>query len=175
MNDTMREYSIPADDEVRKAVRGFLYFEAELLDAKRYNEWLELISDRARYLIKAPVVRSLQDTPISVTILDEDAKDLRGRAEQLTGLTHAENPPTQIRHFISNVQVFVADTGDGSAILAKSNVLVHRSSGTIQGSVFYVGRREDMIDRSDGQFRLTERTFFLDQPSPPGPNIAVIL
>jgi 3-phenylpropionate/trans-cinnamate dioxygenase subunit beta len=63
------------DREYRKIVE-FLYREAQLLDARKFPEWLALMTDEVRYRVLAPTIRMLDEQeqgqpPKQVTFMDE--------------------------------------------------------------------------------------------------------
>jgi len=116
-------------DEARRDVEQFLYWEARLLDERRFHEWLELFTDDVRYwmasrnnrypqsskaiTVLAPDRRREADLDIEeeMAILDETKVTLEGRIARLdTGMAWGEDPPSRTRHIISNVEVETGDT-----------------------------------------------------------------
>ena len=98
---------------LERDVERFLYHEAELLDERRYDDWLDLIADDIRYYM--PMRRNVkfghqdrentsEDSEISW--FDEGKATLAGRVRQInTGLHWAEEPISRVCHMVSNVQV----------------------------------------------------------------------
>jgi 3-phenylpropionate/cinnamic acid dioxygenase small subunit len=152
---------------VKEEVEDFLYREAELLDERRYEEWLDLFTEDARYWM--PMRRNVpRDEPereftregADVNWFDEGKETLTRRVKQiLTGVHWAEEPPSRICHMISNVQVLDASP---TAVNVKSRFLVYRNRVETETD-FLVGKREDLLRRVDGTFRIARRKIILDQ------------
>jgi ethylbenzene dioxygenase beta subunit len=111
----------------RAEVEDFLYREAELFDEWRLREWLAMLADDVVYRVPIRIAKEKTEGESAVTgvstqmfHLDEDMHSLELRVERLeTGFAWAEEPPSRIRHHVSNVRV------DDLAV--RSNVLVYRS------------------------------------------------
>jgi 3-phenylpropionate/cinnamic acid dioxygenase small subunit len=90
---------------VKEDVEAFLYREAELLDERRYEEWLDLFTDDCHYFM--PMRRNVpHDAPEreftregrDVNWFDEGKDTLTRRVRQiLTGIHWAEEPPSRRR------------------------------------------------------------------------------
>ena len=153
---------------LREEIQDFLYREAELLDDRRYEEWLDLFAEDARYFM--PMRRNVpRDEPereftregADVNWFDEGKDTLTRRVRQiLTGVHWAEEPPSRICHMVSNVQV-MEENPDGE-VLVKSRFLVYRNRVETETD-FLVGKREDVLRRSDGGWRIARRKIVLDQ------------
>jgi 3-phenylpropionate/cinnamic acid dioxygenase small subunit len=165
--------------EVIREVEQFLYREARLLDERRLHEWVELFTEDVRYWMpvssnRYPAVSKaigvLDQTPSPATvpapeeelaILDETKATLRARIARLdTGMAWAEDPPSRTRHMISNIEVEEGDTA--SELKVYSNYLVYRTRGETEQD-FYIGRREDVLRRIDGAWKIARRKIILDQ------------
>ena len=152
---------------LRHEVEEFLYREAELLDERRYEEWLELFTDDARYFM--PMRRNVpHDEPereftregLDVNWFDEGKDTLARRVQQIrTGIHWAEEPPSRICHMVSNVQILHASPTE---IGVKSRFLVYRNRVETETDVL-VGKREDVLRRVDGRWKIARRMVILDQ------------
>jgi 3-phenylpropionate/cinnamic acid dioxygenase small subunit len=157
---------------LREDVEQFLYREAELLDERRYEEWLDLFTDDVHYFM--PMRRNVpRDEPereftragADVSWFDEGKDTLARRVKQiLTGIHWAEEPPSRICHMISNVQIAGAGGGETapSEIAVKSRFLVYRNRVETETD-FLVGKREDLLRRVNGGFKIARRKIVLDQ------------
>lgn len=98
-------------------VVDFVEHEAELADAHRYQEWLDLWNgDRASYFV--PYDDDDEGEQLRVAIIRDDYGQLCQRIQRLTsGSAHAQNPPSRLCRVISRITT--RDGGDGS-IVAKS-------------------------------------------------------
>jgi 3-phenylpropionate/cinnamic acid dioxygenase small subunit len=95
----------------------FLYREADLLDQRRFNDWLNLIADDIVYFM--PIRRNVkfgqhekqENTRAGqgISWFDEGKWTLTKRVEQiLTGAHFAEEPLSRVCHMVSNVQILEA-------------------------------------------------------------------
>src|SRR5215469_6510308 len=112
-------------------VERFYYDEAALLDAHRYDEWLALFTDDARYFMPIRRTRMQHELdkeftqPGEMAFFDDDKRLLAGRIANLqTGRSWSADPPSRTRHLITNVRVF-AD--DGHELHVESNFHVYRT------------------------------------------------
>jgi len=155
-----------------QAVEEFLYHEAELLDERRYEEWLDLFTEDARYWM--PMRRNVPaDAPAreftregaDVNWFDEGKDTLTRRVKQIrTGVHWAEQPPSRICHMVSNVQILGASPAGPSPaeVAVKSRFLIYRNRVETETDLL-VGKREDLLRRVDGSWRIARRKIVLDQ------------
>jgi 3-phenylpropionate/cinnamic acid dioxygenase small subunit len=148
-------------------IEEFLYAEAELLDERRFTEWLALLTDDVRYWMpmrrnvkygeqERENTREQQD----MNWFDEGKATLTQRVQQiLTGVHWAEEPLSRVCHMITNVQlVHVTPT----EVTVKSRFLVYRNR--LQDETdFFVGKRQDVLRRVDNQWKIARRQILLDQ------------
>ena len=157
---------------LRHAIEDFLYREAELLDERRYEEWLDLFTQDAHYWM--PMRRNVpRDEPereftrhgTDVNWFDEGKDTLTRRVRQiLTGVHWAEEPPSRICHVVSNVQVVSMTPEDPSPseVAVKSRFLVYRNRVQTETD-FLVGKRDDVLRRVNGDWKIARRKIILDQ------------
>jgi 3-phenylpropionate/cinnamic acid dioxygenase small subunit len=152
---------------LKEEVEAFLYHEAELLDERRYAEWLDLFTEDAHYFM--PLRRNVpHDEPereftragADVNWFDEGKDTLSRRVQQiLTGIHWAEEPPSRICHMVSNVQVLAEGLAE---VTVKSRFLVYRNRVETETD-FLVGKREDRLRRVNGGWKIARRKIVLDQ------------
>lgn len=150
------------DDREFVAIQRFLTREAACLDRRDYGAWIGLLADDIHYRVFARVVRETEAGERDTAIVDEDAVQLRARAEQLRNpkLTHAENPASFTRRFVSNLDAQRTQAGEYAVT---SNLLLYRSRTNVPQGGFYVGVRHDVLRPVDGALRLARRDVRLDQ------------
>jgi len=167
------------NEDSHREIEQFLYREARLLDERRFDDWLALLTDDVRYWMagrsnryprhsKAIAIldpaRYVEDDMArddELAILDEDKQSLTGRVRRLdTGMAWAEDPPSRTRHLITNIEL--APGGAPSEILVYANFIAYRSRGETEQD-FYVGARQDRLRRVDGEWKIAERKVTLDQ------------
>ena len=156
---------------LKEEVEELLYLEAELLDERRFEDWLDLFTEDARYWM--PMRRNVPaEEPereftregVDVNWFDEGKDTLTRRVKQIrTGVHWAEQPPSRICHMVSNVQVLSAPDGPSPAEVAvKSRFLIYRNRVETETDLL-VGKREDLLRRVDGAWRIARRKIILDQ------------
>jgi 3-phenylpropionate/cinnamic acid dioxygenase small subunit len=178
-------------DEVRREVEQFLYREARLLDELRFREWLALFSDDARYWMPTRAVRYTADSK-AISTADEPSGDDSGLAgeEELavvedtkrvlelrvarleSGFAWAEDPRSRTSHFVTNVEVEDGEAEDEVRVYCK--FLTHRLRLENEED-FLIGRREDVLRRVDGQWKIARRKIILDQTVLTARNLSILL
>lgn len=153
---------------LREDIEQFLFLEAELLDTRRFDEWLDLLADDIHYHM--PIRRNVKfgeqhrensSSLTEVSWFDEGKRTLAGRVRQInTGVHWSEEPFSRIRHIISNVRVL--DT-TGDVVKVSSNFFVWQNRLQTEVNMF-VGRREDLLrqDSATG-WKIAKRLILLDQ------------
>jgi 3-phenylpropionate/cinnamic acid dioxygenase small subunit len=153
---------------LREEIEQFLYYEAELLDDRRFDDWINLIADDIHYHM--PIRRNVKygeqrrentSSVNEISWFDEGKRTLAGRVRQInTGLHWCEEPFSRIRHIISNVRVLSVD---GDEVRVNSNFFVWQNR--LQDEVnLFVGRREDILRRDEEtEWKIAKRLILLDQ------------
>jgi 3-phenylpropionate/cinnamic acid dioxygenase small subunit len=157
---------------LKQEVEDFLFGEAELLDERRYEEWLELFTEDARYWMPMrrnvpadELDREFTREGLDVNWFDEGKDTLTRRVKQIrTGVHWAEQPPSRICHMVSNVQILHRSPAGPSPTEAaiKSRFLLYRNRVETETD-FLVGKREDLLRRVNGDWRIARRKIILDQ------------
>jgi p-cumate 2,3-dioxygenase subunit beta len=143
---------------LRLAVEYFLYEEAAFLDNWRLDEWLELFTEDARYVVPT-TDRPDGDPKRDVVFIDDDFTRLRGRVNRLKGRhAHREYPYSRTRRVISNVRLTrVEDT----ELDLEASFVVYR--GRSESIAPYVGLYRYTLAREDhNRFRIRRRRAELD-------------
>ncbi len=154
-------------------VEDFYYCEADLLDTRRFRDWLELLTDDISYFmpirrnVKFGQHESRENTRRGegISWFDEDKWTLTKRVDQiLTGVHYAEEPLSRITHMVSNVQI----TGVRPSLEAPQEVEVASRFLVYQNRVEYetytlVGRRNDTLRKVGGDWKICRREIILEQ------------
>lgn len=155
----------------------WLVDEAYLLDAQRYEDWLALITDDIRYLMPVRVTTALGagfDCAPGMAHFDEDKYSLGRRVARFqTEHAWTEDPPSRLRHHVTNVRTFA--TEDPDHLIAESGVLLYRSRGDVREAAVLSAGREDLLRRSAGTWRLARRTILVDDSVLRTQNLAIFL
>jgi 3-phenylpropionate/cinnamic acid dioxygenase small subunit len=160
--------------ELQLEVERLFAFEAYLLDERRFSEWLDLFTDDATYAVsvrEAVQVREEGSAPRAypeVPLFDDDHAFTTVRVKRLeTRLAHAEQPPSLTRHLITNVLIHDGGASDDDwHVSTHFQVYQHRPG---MAEHVYYGKREDTLQRMDGNWRIAARRVVLDTSLLPGP------
>ena len=157
---------------LKQEIEDFLIEEADLLDDRRYEEWLNLLTDDIRYWV--PLRRNVKfgewDRELTrerqdLSWFDEGKETLTMRVKQiLTGVNWAEEPSSRITHFVSGIRlVKISPLVEApEEVTVGSRLLVYQNRVATETNIL-VGRREDILRKVDGQWKIARRKFLLDQ------------
>ena len=153
-------------------VAEFLYREVELLDARRYQEWLALLADDVRYWM--PMRRNVKfgeegreftREGSDIAWFDEGKETLARRVKQIeTGIHWAEEPQSRISHLVTNVQLVEAlpSLAEPREVAVRCRFLVYRNRVETETDLL-VGKREDLLRRAGDGWQIARRKIILDQ------------
>ncbi len=151
---------------LRFEAEEFLFFEADLLDSRRYDEWLELLTDDIHYWAPIRRTTTAKETAVEFTKLgdmawfDDDKTTLQLRLDRLKlGRAWAEDPPSRSRRVLGNIRI--SDV-EGDEVTVNCNFHLYRTRLNSEEDS-WLGRREDVLRRVDGEFRLARRHIYLEQ------------
>ena len=153
-------------------IADYLYREAELLDERRYREWLDLLADDVRYWM--PMRRNVKygDEEGEFTLagtdvnwFDEGKETLTRRVKQIETAIHwAEEPRSRLSHLVTNLQVQGAEPSLAAPqeVAVTCRFLIYRNRVETETDIL-VGRREDQLRRNGAGWLLARRKIILDQ------------
>lgn len=154
-------------------IASFLYSEAELLDMKRYKEWLNLLTDDFEYKVfLVEFTPYTEEGPRLIPVIDEDRKAIERRVNRLY-VEHAwaENPPSHTLRVVSNIFV---ERRDGDRYSVRSNLILHRDRGDMVSDTIYARRRDEIVS-INGSLRLRRRDVTIMETILKSRNLSVIL
>ncbi|WP_243722443.1 3-phenylpropionate/cinnamic acid dioxygenase subunit beta [Actinomadura sp. 7K507] len=161
----MTDLPLPYTDEAHQQAAQWLTEEAYLLDRQRYAQWLERMTDDVRYIMPVRVTTARSagfDTLAGMSHFDEDLFSLRKRVARFeTEHAWTEDPPSRLRHFVSNVRTFAGDAP--GELRVESYVLVFRSRGDVREGQFLPAGRDDTLRREGGGLKLARRVIEVDE------------
>lgn len=170
---------------LRAELEDVLYTEAELLDERRFDEWLEYLADDIVYFV--PMRRNVavgtggereqtrEGTDMSW--FEDDKWTLTKRVEQIaTGVHWAEEPVSRTTHVVTGVQVVAAtpSVAEAAEAVVRCRFIVYQNRVEYE-EYFFVGKRTDTLRRVDGRWRLARREVTLDQNVLLAKNLTVFL
>lgn len=152
---------------LKHAVEQFYAREADLLDSRRFDDWLGLLADDLRYWMPLNYNRPFGEWEgersgegKDLNWFDEGKFEIEQRVKQImTGVHWAEEPVSRTTHMVSNVE---AEAIDDDTVTARCRFLVYRNR-TETETDFYVGKRHDRLRRAGDGFLIARREIFLDQ------------
>jgi len=81
-----------------------------------------------------------------------------------TGIHWAEEPVSRISHLLSNIQLVEVNpsAADPDEVAVRCRFLVYRNRVETETDIL-VGKREDLLRRAEGEWRIARRKILLDQ------------
>jgi len=147
-------------------VEQFFYYESSLLDERRFDEWLNLLTEDMHYWMPIRRTTTLRQTsseftkPGAMAFFDDDLNFLKMRIAKMTaGNAWSEDPPSRTRHIVNNVQILSANDEE---IETTANFHLYRTRLESEEDS-WIGCRKDMLRRVDGSLMLARRHIFLEQ------------
>ena len=147
-------------------VEEFLFHEADLLDSRRLDEWLTLLTDDIHYWMPIRRTTTAREVDLEFTapggmaFFDDDKAMLAMRVQRLAvGRAWAEDPPSRTRRLITNIRIIGLQENE---LTVGCNFKLYRTRLNSEEDS-WIGRREDILRRVDGNFKLARRHIFLEQ------------
>ena len=166
-----RRVSISNDQRsLRERVSEFIAHEADLADARAYDEWLKLWSPDAVYWV--PCNLDDYDPRRHVSIIYDDYQRLKERCFRLSSEgAHAQEPPSRLCRVMGHVDVAVED-GSRRIIAKTKMVLVEVRSGAKN---IYGARCEYRLEETEDAFAMLSKKVILVENDEPLGNLTFIL
>lgn len=185
----MSELSLVTSPEEQRALERFYFHEARLLDARQYQQWLQLLSPEIRYSVPArtnPAVDNRQRGQEDMISLERELERSQGmglplREEQYVHLvlrveraykanSWAENPPARTRRLVGNVELMARD-GQELSILSNFHLFFARPGSR---DFLYCGQRRDRLLADGDGFRILRREVVLDYADIDYPTVGLL-
>jgi p-cumate 2,3-dioxygenase beta subunit len=142
----------------RSEVEDLLYLEAALLDEWRMEDWLELWTEDAEYVIPTND-NPLADPDNDLMYINHDYRLLKGLVVRLLSVrAHREYPWSKTRHMVTNVRVLGED--EQGVVHADASFVVWRYR--LQDADSYVGHYDLQFRRVGSELRLKGKRITLD-------------
>lgn len=152
--------------EIEAEIRRTLDWEAELLDERRFDDWLQMLAPDIVYKAPVRLTREQGEFPElsgGMDHFDDDYETLHFRVNRLkTEFAWAEDPPSRTRHFITNIRVDF-NTSTESEFKVKSSFLLYRNRGAEASADLLSGERRDVWRRDGDKLVLAKRVVVFDQ------------
>jgi 3-phenylpropionate/cinnamic acid dioxygenase small subunit len=155
------------DTELQLRIADFYSYETELLDDRRFTEWMALLTDDFVYQVPTTYT---PDNPARSAwsgrslVLDENKESLANLwavryTPDLIEFAWGENPPQRVRRFVTGIRAVPGETPDTYAV--RSNVLLSFVRQSDPPVLVPAGRR-DVLREVDGELRLAKRVVQMD-------------
>lgn len=155
----------------------WLYREAKLLDDIDFDGWFNLLHPEILYQMPVRVNKEGMERPDYSTDMYafyDDIELLKMRVERLkTDYAWAETPPSRTRRFVSNVRIDEYVPNEKAVIY--SYLLIYRSRSTDIHHDLISGERRDEFKYVDGEWKLSNRCFIVDQTTLNTRNLAIFV
>ncbi|WP_459548613.1 aromatic-ring-hydroxylating dioxygenase subunit beta [Nocardia sp. X0981] len=164
------------DLSTRVEVEDFYSREAELLDNRQWEQWLELFAPEVEYTAPIRVTRKSPASDIIDALghFDDTLPSLTLRVRRLrTDVAWSEDPPSHTRRLITNLRVSAAD--EPGRLDVRTNFLLYRSRGDLGAHDLIVGERQDRLRREKTTLLIARRRIIIDQSSMSTKNLGVFL
>ena len=157
--------------DLMREIEDFFFNEADLLDEREYDKWLELLTEDIVYWMPMRKNVSYGNRHKDVTAehdlawVHDDKDTLRKRVKQIqTGIHWADEPISRVSHLITNIRLVdpISALREGEKTTTKSRFIVYRNRLEDETD-FLVGRREDTLVRAGGELKIARRKIILDQ------------
>lgn len=157
---------------LQQEVEDFLCYEADLLDERRYEEWLALLAEDVRYWMPMrrnvkvdDLEREFTREGLDISWFDEGKETLTRRVRQIqTGIHWAEEPVSRISHLVSNVRLLEANPSwvEPAEVTVRCRFLIYRNRVETETDIL-VGKREDLLRHAGAGWQIAHRKILLDQ------------
>ena len=167
MSQALKKGEMPAPSKVeptpenlllRLAVEQFVAEEANLLDTWRLEEWLELFTPDAQYIV--PATDCPDADPLRAMVyINDDFHHLQGRVKRLMSRhAHREFPSSRTRRLITNVRLTAVSPEE---VGFEASFIVYRTRNDIMAP--FVGLyRYQLVRLPQGRFQIRNRRAELD-------------
>jgi 3-phenylpropionate/cinnamic acid dioxygenase small subunit len=137
----------------REPFELFLFHEAQLLDQRRFRDWMALFTEDGTYWV--PAVPN-QESPFNQASLFYDDRELmKTRVDRLEHpRIHVQTPPSRTAHLVSNMVVEHVDETTGEYVVGSTFIMVEYRDE--QQRVF-AGRQHHRLRRDGAGFRIVQK------------------
>lgn len=145
--------------ELQMEVEAFLFEQAEILDERRWDDWLALFTEDGHYWM--PVTEEQEVADGVPNIFYEDMDLMRVRVKRVTHpRAWSQKPPHKTTHVVSNVIVESADPATGDLVVRSKFHMVEFRRDAVR---HFAGRyRHNLVKTADGYRIRLQRVDLVD-------------
>lgn len=160
-------------------IEQFLYREAQLLDNRDFEKWLDILADDLHYFMPLRTNRGRREMALEYSsekeaaYFNDDKPFMKARIRKLrSGFSWSEDPPSRTRHLVSNV--LVEEELPNACYRVSSAFILYRNRLERQVDIF-AGERRDVLRRVEGnqRFQIVSRKILLDQSTLLANNLSI--
>jgi p-cumate 2,3-dioxygenase subunit beta len=145
-------------DNIYRKIEDFLYYECELLDDWKLEEWASLFTTEGKYLIP-PIGNPDADGKRSLYLVHDDHARLTQRAKRLLKKeAHVEYPHSTVVHNLHNIRIKDYNEENGRFIV-RCNFITYRTKREILDC--YVGVLEYTLVMEHNELKIEEKKVIL--------------
>jgi 3-phenylpropionate/cinnamic acid dioxygenase small subunit len=157
--------------DLMREIEDLFFKEADLLDEREYDQWLDLLTEDVVYWMplrkNVSYANRTKDTTEEHDLawFHDDKDTLRKRVKQIqTGVHWADEPISRISHVITNIRLAqpISSLAENETTLTKCRFIVYRNRVEDETDLL-MGRREDTLIRLGGELKIARRKIMLDQ------------
>ncbi|MEQ9642288.1 MAG: aromatic-ring-hydroxylating dioxygenase subunit beta [Alphaproteobacteria bacterium] len=142
----------------RPEVEDFLFYEAELLDEWRLDEWLTLFTEDANYYVPSTDVAPDASADNNLFYIADDRYRLEARVARLNKrMAHSEYPRSKTRHLVSNVRI---REREADSLFVTAAFITYRSKDDVTDA--FVGSHRYRLVLTDNGLKIREKRCVLD-------------
>jgi|SRR5829696_1506467 len=137
----------------REPFEFFLIHEAQLLDERRFRDWMALFAEDGTYWV--PAVPNQQSPFNQASLFYDDLELMKTRVDRLEHpWIHVQTPPSRSAHMVSNIIIEQADEATGEYLIGSTFIMVEYRDE--QQRVF-AGRQHHRLRRDGASFRIVQK------------------
>ncbi len=175
MRGLVSKSRVPLGSEIYNRLLETLYDEAAALDERRFDDWVAMLHEDLVYTAPLRLTRTGpnrdRDVVRTAKHFDDDYNSILMRTGRLTKSAWAEDPPSRVRRFVTNVRVGETETPDDYEVV--SYLFVERSRGDNWVNEKLTAERRDIWRYIDGVYKLVRREIIVDQATLSMSNFAI--
>lgn len=163
--------------DLTATVTEFYSDEADALDERRHEEWLEFLAPGFIYQVPVPLLREDPKLPrhSEQAMVFEATKDTLALKFGRVGKHYAwsDRPGANIRHLVSGVKVY--ETEQPGDYRVDSNVVAFWSRGVDESAMITAGRQDVLRGRGMDRFTILRRRVLIDTEVATYQQLSIIL
>lgn len=160
------------DEKLYVALSNFMYEEAEFLDNREFDKWLNMLNTSFTYTVFLGNNKFGEEANTGVVLCEDDMERVILKLKRFeTEFAWSEIPPSRTMRSISNIRI--AEIKD-SIIIANSHEIFYRNRNNTENEIIYC-RRIDRIIVNEDNLSLISRKVNIESGVMPTRSLSLIL